>query len=95
MAKIEFKAKKFTVYNTDDSVAYTAVKVPKITRSHCDMNAMRQHKRFGGFANSNMFEQMVNGHIKNMGLSGIIKLDQVPDFITIKDGFFTIVSFEV
>ena len=95
MANITIKAKKFTVYNMDDTVAYTAVKIPRIKTNHCDMNAMRSHKRFGSYANSNMFEAMINAHVKALGLPEILKLDNVPDFINVKDGFFTVVSFEV
>lgn len=95
MANITIKAKKFTVYNMDNSIAYTAIKIPRIKTNHCDMNAMRQHKKFGAYANSNMFEQMINAHVKNLGLPEVLKLNEIPEFLTVKDGFFTIISFEV
>ena len=45
MATITFKAKAHDVRNMDDSLAYRMVNVPKLTRSHCDMDSFRKHPR--------------------------------------------------
>jgi hypothetical protein len=59
MAKITFKAKVQPVQNMDGTFAYNMVQIPALTRSHCDMGAFRQHKKYGGFANSDMFPAML------------------------------------
>jgi hypothetical protein len=96
MAKITFKAKLKTMYNMDDSIAYQYVAVPTLKRSHCDMSAFRQHKKYGNYANSDLFEGMLSHIRKNTFNNGIIKLDDVPESVTVDtSGFLAVVSFDV
>lgn len=44
------------------------VKVPTITRNHCDMPAFRTSRKFGGYANSDIFPAMLARELKAMGL---------------------------
>ena len=83
MAQVQFKAKVVSVYNVDDTLAYKTIKIPAITRKHCDMDAMRKHsdKRISGFANSNMFEALIRSKIKTM-LGERIIMDINPDNVT-------------
>jgi hypothetical protein len=53
--KIEFKAKVQTMYNVDDTPAYDYIAVPEFKRSHVDMAAARNHPKYGGLANSDLF----------------------------------------
>ena len=70
-AQIRFKAKIQHVYNMDDTLAYSYVPVPLLTRSHCDMDAFREHPKYGPYANSNMFP----------GMLGRIRKDMFPDIV--------------
>lgn len=95
MAEIKFKTKVRNAYNLDGSLAFRFVDVPTLTRSHCDMAAFRQHPKFGGFANSDMFPNALS-RIKRDRLGDRIRLDKIPDGVTVNEtGFLTIVSFQV
>ncbi len=59
MAKITFKAKVQRVENMDGTFAYSMIQIPELKRSHCDMAAFRQHKKYGPWANSDMFSAML------------------------------------
>lgn len=91
--KIQFKAKQRTVHNMDNSIHYVKIDVPKITRNHCDMHAFRVSRRFGGYANSDLFLGMIRGELKRLGIGEIVKLDNVPDSMTVDGtGFLSVVT---
>lgn len=95
MATISFQAKLETVWNLDDTPAYQCVKVPTLDRKHCDMPAFRKHPRFGSYANSDLFRGIL-ARIKRERLGEYIRLDRVPDGVTIDtSGFLVRVSIEV
>ena len=95
MAKISFKAKIHTVYTVDDAVAYHCIKVPELTRKHCDMDAFRRHPKYGSYANSDLFPGMLR-RIRKDKLGDIIRLDKVPDGVTVDtSGFLAVVSVSV
>lgn len=95
-ATIEFKAKVKTVYNHDNTVAWRYLKIPAITRSHCDMAAFRSHKRFGGFANSDLFPAMLKRELKARGIGETVRLDQLPpDFVVDESGFLASVVIDL
>lgn len=75
-ATIKFKAKPETIYNMDDSVAYQRIKVPALTRSHCDMETFRRHARFGPYANSDLFKSLLSRQVKQAGLGEYLRLDR-------------------
>ena len=94
MATISFKAKVETIYNMDDSIAYRRVKVPKLERKHCDMHAFRFSPKFGGIANSDLFPNALE-RLRRDRLGDYIRLDKIPDGITVDEsGFLTAVSFD-
>jgi hypothetical protein len=85
-ATITFKAKVETVRHTDNSVAYQRVKVPVLTRSHCDMAGFRASRRYGFMANSDLFPNALariarevtnrnNGHLRLDALPGNVTVD--------------------
>jgi hypothetical protein len=76
---ITFKAKVETVYNMDDTVAWQFVKVPKIARRHCDMNAFRAHPKFGAYANSDLFDNLIRRQLTLANVGSEIRLDRIPD----------------
>ena len=95
MAKISFKAKIQTVYNMDDTVAYHCIKVPELTRKHCDMDAFRQHPKYGSYANSDLFPGMLR-RIRKDKFGETIRLDKLPDGVTVDtSGFLAVVSISV
>ena len=97
MAKVTFKAKPRDMFYTDDTLAYRFVSVPKIGRQHCNMSEFRSHKRFGGFANSDMFPAMLARALKANGIGNMIKLSEpLPDCVTVDEsGFLAIVTIEL
>ena len=93
---VQFKAKVRTVYNMDDTPAYRYVPVPKIARHHCDMQAFRNSRRFGGYANSDLFLGLLRRELSTIGIRELIRLDQVPDGVTVdQSGFLAVVTIEV
>ena len=91
---IQFKAKIETVYNNDDSIAWRCVKVPKLTKKHCDMNYFRKHEKFGPYANSDLFENLLSRQTKHIGQ--YIRLDRIPDGVTVNDsGFLAVVTINI
>lgn len=59
-ATITFKAKAQELLNADGSTAYRYIPVPQFKRSHCDMQAFRNHPKFGSYANSDLFPAMLS-----------------------------------
>jgi hypothetical protein len=96
MAKIQFKAKKHSVSTIEGEVIYHYVTVPNFSRSHCDMNAFRFHKKYGAYANSDLFKSILLKIRKEVFPSGMLKLNQIPEGVFVDDsGFLTVISFEV
>lgn len=58
---ITFKAKldERQKFIGDDIMLVKGYYIPKIKRSHCDMAAARASKKYGAYANSDMFERIV------------------------------------
>ena len=93
MPTVTFKAKPETIYNPDNTPAWTWVKVPKLSRSHCNMHEFRTHKRFGCLANSDMFPGILARAVKAAGVGDHIRLDQIPDAVTVDtSGFLAKIS---
>lgn len=95
MAIIQFKGKVETVYNADNSIAYTRIKIPEFKRSHCDMAAFRSHPKYGSYANSDLFPNML-GRIR-ADLGNYIRLDrELPRNVTVNpEKFLYSVTVEV
>ena len=83
MIMIKFKAKLKIVYNMDDTVNRQYFTIPKIKRTHCNMDAMRNHPKYSGYANSNMFEAVINKAVKE-SVGDIINIANVPDNVKIE-----------
>src|ERR1700727_3003213 len=94
MAKIQFKRKIEQAWNPDDSPAYRIVRVPELTRSHCERGAFRLHPRYGGIANPALFPNAL-ARIRRDVLQGkdCLRLDMLPDSVTIDEsGFLAVVT---
>lgn len=92
---ITFRAKKLPVYGRDDKVCFYEIKVPKITTRHCDMNEFRASERFGGYANSALFPAMLARALSEDGILPYIALTNLPDNVTVKDGYLTEVTIKL
>ena len=95
MVRISFKAKVETVFNMDGSEAYSRIKVPELTRHHCDMNAMRQHPKFRSYANSDLFPSLLR-RLRKDRLGDYVRLDNLPADINVDtSGFLAEVTLDV
>lgn len=96
MATIQFKAKIQTVYNMDDTPAYYYIHVPELDRKHCDMPAFRQHKKYGPYANSDLFKGMLKRIRSDIFQGRPLKLNAIPEGVTVDtSGFLAVVTIEV
>ena len=82
--EIKFKAKHVISVRDEDWRAL--LKIPAITRKHCDMAAARASKRFGMYANSDMFESMVRGLLRKQYPTGYIDRDEPPAGVRVIPG---------
>lgn len=95
MATIEFRAKPEPLhYAGEDEPRYMRVKVPILDRNHCDMNAFRLHPKYGAYANSSLFPAML-ARIRADRLGNYIDLSDIPDGVTVKEGFLFTVSISI
>jgi len=79
---IRFKAKAETVLVSGVNEVW--IRIPELKRSHCDMDAFRNHQKYGSYANSNMFEGIL-GRIKReiFGSAEYVKMHTVPNGVTV------------
>lgn len=65
------------------------INVPKLKRRHCNMSAMRSHKRLGSYANSDLFEGVLARVRRDMfGNNKGFFLSKAPEGVTVKRGGF-------
>jgi hypothetical protein len=98
MAKITIRAKvQDMIYYGSDIVAFHNVQIPKLDRKHCDMNAFRTHVKYGAYANSDLFKNMLLAIRKQtFGSDGVLKLNALPEGVTVDtSGFLAVVTFDV
>lgn len=96
MPNIQIKAKVKKVYFTDNTLAYECVPIPDFKTIHCDMHAFRTSQAYGSYANSTLFPSMLKGIKSHFAPKGYIRLDQIPDGVTVDTtGFLAVVSFDV
>lgn len=97
MATITFKGKIERMEHVDGSLVYEYIRVPVLTRSHCDMAAFRRHAKYGGYANSDLFAGML-ARIRSALVAGSVglHLDALPDNVTVDaSGFLARVTVTV
>ncbi len=95
MATIKFKAKVQTVFNMDDTVAYHYIQVPEFDRKHCDMQAFRQHPKYGGLANSDLFKGALAKIRREKFGGNPLRLDNIPAGVSVDTtGFLAVVTTE-
>jgi hypothetical protein len=97
MLKITFRAKAETrtSYEEEKPREYAALSVPELDRRHCDMNAFRASRRFGSYANSDLFPQMLRRAVAQM-VGPRIRLDQpLPRGVAVQPGFLHTCTIEL
>lgn len=99
-AAITFKAKPISVLDCETgAIAYRLIRIPELTRKHCDMEAMRKHPRFGGLANSDLFPNVLKQIRRNILGSPYreeLRLDQLPPNVTVDEsGFLATVTITI
>jgi hypothetical protein len=83
-ATIQFKAKVHTMNYVDETFAYQYIPIPSFTRGHCNMPAFRSHAKYGSFANSDLFQGVLNKIKKNtFGDTKWLRLDRIPENVTV------------
>lgn len=93
MATIQFKTKLEKATWSD----FEYVMIPKLNKSHCNMDEFRQHNKYGAYANSDMFNNIL-GRIKTelFGASNMLRLDEMPENCTIEtNGFFATITINI
>lgn len=96
MPRITFKAKPETVYNIDGTPAYDRIKVPAIKRRHCDMAAFRAHPRFGSYANSDLFANLLARQLREAGIGAYIRMNKMPACVNVDaSGFLASVTINI
>lgn len=89
MTTVRFRTKTREMwYVGEETPAYTYVQVPKLTRNHCDMAEMRKSKRFGHYANSDLFIGLLNRCVRELGIQDRIRLDSLPPCVTVNTSGF-------
>lgn len=84
---VTFKAKPEKIWYGE--IPRLRVKVPALARSHCDMNAMRSSRRFGGYANSDLFAALLARAVAAIVPSGKIWADEpLPAGVTLDTSGF-------
>lgn len=98
MAQIQFKGKVRTAHFTDKTKNYDYIQIPEFDRKHCDMNAFRQHPKYGSYANSDLFKAMLSRIRRQVfgSLTTQLKLNAIPPGVKVDtSGFLAVVTFEV
>lgn len=81
---VTFKAKpKVLHYAGRENPEYSYIDIPKLTRAHVDMHEARIDKVWGGLANSDLFENMLNGATKKKFSNMRIKLNAIPEGVSV------------
>jgi hypothetical protein len=86
---ISFRAKvEEMIYAGRDMPEYRYVRVPQIKKTHCDMSYFRNHPKFGSYANSDMFQNMLKRHVPALAAGSMIRLDNLPAGVTVDTSGF-------
>lgn len=91
---IKFKVKFDRIEGVDG--AYDLAICPELKRAHCDMAALRAHRRYGYLANSDLLPNLLRRIRTNkFGEAGVIRSDKLPPGVTIAPGFLSTVTVEI
>lgn len=75
------------------------IRLPTLARRHCDLHAFRMSRRFGMYANSDMFPSMLNRAVQEAaragGMVNFIDAATPPPGFTVTPGFLHTVTVEL
>lgn len=95
MPTITFKGKPYIGYRLDRSET-RYLKIPVIKRGHCDMAAFRSHKKYGSYANSQLFPAMIARELEARGIARAVDINAPPAGVSVDDsGFLTVVAITI
>ena len=92
---IVFKTKIKDVFYADGALAYSGAPLPKKLAQYADKPAFRTSKRFGGYANSDLFENMLQREIRRLGIPPYLKIGALPGCVTIEPGFLATITIHI
>ena len=92
---ITFKGKVKPVYFIDGSLAWEGLPLPKKLSPYANKSAFRTSKRFGSYANSDLFESILQREIKRLGVRDYLRIGSLPDCVTIELGFLATVTITI
>ena len=97
MATIRFKAKLQRASYVDGTQARDMIQCPVLDRKHCDMSAFRKHRKYGGYANSDLFPGMLRRIRSDLfGDYGVVHLDREYAGVSVDtSGFLAVVTIEI
>ena len=91
--EIRFKAKPEKIHFVDGTFYREQIKVPELKRSHVNMNQARSHKKYGSYANSDLFPAMLARIKREKFPKGFIDLANVPEGVKVDTSkFLAVVS---
>lgn len=87
-----FKAKAEPV-DTQSGRHYALIRVPRPTRRHVDMVEARRSKKFGPYANSDLFPGMLARALRDAGVGMVLETDRLPPNVRVcLGGFLAVVT---
>lgn len=91
---LKFKTKLQATEYSDGTTKREFYNVPAFTRNHCEnLQAFRTSKRFGGYANSDLFPAILRRAVNALGFGSRLYLDSIPDNVTVDNrGFLAVVT---
>lgn len=90
MAVIKFKGKIKKIQDKE------FIKIPELTRAHCDMQAFRIHKIYGWASNSELFLSVLKRIKKEVfGESRFLDINNLPENIKVIKGFLTTIIIDI
>ena len=98
MPKIQFKTKikRTCLIEGQEDKQRSFIQVPKIGTHHCDMPAFRSHKKYGSYANSDLFSAILQRDLARILDYGKIYLDAIPECVTVDtSSFLTVVTITI
>ena len=89
---LQFKAKT----ETEPGTGRQFVRVPTFNRNHCsDLQAFRTSRRFGGYANSDLFPAILQRAVSSAGIGSPLFLDDIPPAVVVLQlSFFSVIQIQ-
>ena len=93
--QIQFKAKLVEIHAYDkdlNPIQYKGIRIPKLQKSHLNLNVLRGDKDFSGMANSNLICPMLERSLDKICKNRKLNLEALPEGIEVEQGFLCTVT---